>query len=74
MAGGAIESYVNTDDRHADRYIVNIVQAGLGLPDEAYYREDTFAEIRDRLCRPRRRDARAASGGTSRPRPTGPIG
>ncbi len=46
LAGGAIESYVNTDDRHADQYIVNIVQAGLGLPDESYYREDTFAEIR----------------------------
>jgi putative endopeptidase len=43
---GAIESYVNTDDRDSDRNIVNIVQAGIGLPDEAYYREDTFAEIR----------------------------
>jgi predicted metalloendopeptidase len=44
--GGAIGAYVNTDDRRSDRYIVNIVQAGIGLPDEAYFREDTFAELR----------------------------
>ena len=25
---------------------MNIVQGGLGLPDEAYYREDAFAELR----------------------------
>ena len=37
----------NTDDRQSDRYIVNIVQGGIGLPDEAYYREDGFAEVRD---------------------------
>lgn len=44
--GGLIGSYVNTDDRQSDRYIVNLVQAGIGLPDESYYREETFAEIR----------------------------
>src|SRR5690625_4145009 len=44
---GAIGLYVNNDDRQPDRYVVNIVQAGIGLPDEAYYREDAFAEIRD---------------------------
>jgi len=44
---GAIGLYVNNDDRQPDRYVVNIVQAGIGLPDESYYREDTFAEIRD---------------------------
>jgi endothelin-converting enzyme/putative endopeptidase len=44
--GGAIGSYVNTDDRQSERYIVNIVQGGIGLPDEAYYREHAFAEIR----------------------------
>jgi endothelin-converting enzyme/putative endopeptidase len=43
---GAIDSYVNTDDRRSDRYIVNIVQSGIGLPDEAYYRDDAFAEVR----------------------------
>jgi putative endopeptidase len=45
-AGGAFASYVNTDDRKSDRYVVNITQGGIGLPDEAYYREDQFAEIR----------------------------
>ena len=45
-AGGAFESYVNTDDRRSDRYIVNVVQGGLGLPDEAYYREEGFADVR----------------------------
>ncbi|MGH8777140.1 MAG: hypothetical protein ACRDWI_19010 [Jiangellaceae bacterium] len=33
-------------ERDAKRYIVNVVQAGLGLPDESYYREHTFADIR----------------------------
>ncbi len=45
--GGSIfGSYVDNDDRDADRYIVNILQGGLGLPDESYYREEKFAEIR----------------------------
>jgi putative endopeptidase len=43
---GVFESYVNTDDRRSDRYVVNLVQGGLGLPDEAYYREDAFADLR----------------------------
>ncbi|MGZ4759206.1 MAG: M13 family metallopeptidase, partial [Acidimicrobiales bacterium] len=30
----------------SDQYIVNVVQGGLGLPDEAYYREDGFADLR----------------------------
>jgi putative endopeptidase len=46
--GGSIGAYVNTDDRQSDRYIVNIVQGGLGLPDESYYHQDTFAEHRAR--------------------------
>jgi predicted metalloendopeptidase len=46
--GGSIDAYVNTDDRQSDRYIVNIVQGGLGLPDESYYHQDTFAEHRAR--------------------------
>jgi putative endopeptidase len=43
---GLFGQYVNADDRDSDRYIVNIVQGGLGLPDESYYREEKFAEIR----------------------------
>jgi putative endopeptidase len=44
--GGFFGAYVNTDDRNSDRYLVNLVQGGLGLPDESYYREDKFAEVR----------------------------
>jgi putative endopeptidase len=44
--GGFFGAYVNTDDRDATRYLVNVVQGGIGLPDESYYREDKFADIR----------------------------
>ncbi|HSE70289.1 MAG TPA: M13 family metallopeptidase N-terminal domain-containing protein, partial [Nocardioidaceae bacterium] len=43
---GLFGSYVDTDDRNSDRYVVNVTQGGLGLPDESYYREDKFAEVR----------------------------
>lgn len=43
---GLFGSYIDTDDRNADRYLVHVTQGGLGLPDESYYREDKFAEIR----------------------------
>ncbi len=44
--GGLFGSYVDTDSRNSDRYLVNITQGGLGLPDESYYRDEKFAEIR----------------------------
>ncbi len=44
---GVFGSYVDSDDRNSDRYLFHIVQGGLGLPDESYYRDDKFAEIRD---------------------------
>jgi putative endopeptidase len=44
--GGFFGAYVNTDDRNSERYLVTIVQGGLGLPDESYYRDDKFADIR----------------------------
>jgi len=44
--GGLVRCYVKTDDRRSDRYIVNVAQGGLGLPDESYYRDDAFAEHR----------------------------
>jgi endothelin-converting enzyme/putative endopeptidase len=44
--GGFFGAYVDSDDRDSDRYLVNILQGGLGLPDESYYRDDKFAEIR----------------------------
>ena len=44
--GGFFGAYVDNDDRDATRYIVNLVQGGIGLPDESYYREDKFADVR----------------------------
>jgi len=44
--GGVFGSYVDTDDRNSDRYLVHITQGGIGLPDESYYREEKYAEIR----------------------------
>ena len=44
---GLVDAYVNTDDRQSDRNIVNLVQGGIGLPDESFYREDGFAPIRE---------------------------
>jgi putative endopeptidase len=45
---GLFGSYVDTDDRQSDRYLFHLAQGGLGLPDESYYREDKFAEVRDK--------------------------
>ncbi|WP_255648892.1 M13 family metallopeptidase [Nocardia australiensis] len=44
--GGAIGVYVDTDDKNSNRYLVHAAQSGIGLPDESYYRQDEFAEIR----------------------------
>ncbi|OLL71341.1 Metallopeptidase [Pseudonocardia sp. Ae168_Ps1] len=38
--------FIATDAKDSSRYLVNLNQSGLGLPDEAYYREDDSAEIR----------------------------
>ena len=44
---GIFGLYVNNDPGNPERYLVNLYQAGLGLPDEAYYREERYAEFRD---------------------------
>ena len=44
--GGAITLFVSTDAGDSTRYVLYVHQSGLGLPDESYYREDSFAEIR----------------------------
>ena len=46
--GGFFGSFVDSDDRNSDRYVVNVLQGGIGLPDETYYREEKFAEIREK--------------------------
>ncbi|GAA2132875.1 M13 family metallopeptidase [Nocardioides bigeumensis] len=45
---GLFGSYVNMDRKNSDRYLVYLFQGGLGLPDESYYRDDKFAEMRDK--------------------------
>jgi len=43
---GGVGSFVSTDAGDSSRYVVYLQQSGLGLPNESYYREDGFAEIR----------------------------
>lgn len=43
---GAVGLYVDNDAKDPDRYVTYLCQAGLGLPDEAYYREDQYEPIR----------------------------
>ncbi|BBH17338.1 putative zinc metalloprotease [Nocardioides baekrokdamisoli] len=44
--GGFFGSYIDNDDKDSSRYIFNLLQGGIGLPDESYYREEKFADIR----------------------------
>jgi putative endopeptidase len=44
---GLFGGYVDNDPGNPDRYIFNLLQGGLGLPDEEYYRDPKHAEIRD---------------------------
>lgn len=48
--GGLFGFYVSADAKNSDEYIVYLGQSGLGLPDEAYYREEQYAEIRDKYA------------------------
>ncbi len=45
-SGAPFGYFVNNDAMASDRYVMYLTQGGLSLPDESYYREDTFAEIR----------------------------
>lgn len=45
--GGFFGLYVIGDVADPDTNLLYIEQAGLGLPDEAYYREEQYAEIRE---------------------------
>lgn len=44
---GLVHPIVNTDDRDSSRYVVYLEQAGIGLPDEAYYRDPQHEAIRE---------------------------
>jgi putative endopeptidase len=41
-----LQLFVDNDPGDPQSYVVFLEQAGLGLPDESYYREDRFADIR----------------------------
>jgi putative endopeptidase len=43
--GGGTGVYVDTDSKDSSRYLLHVSQSGLGLPDEAYYRDEQHAEI-----------------------------
>jgi endothelin-converting enzyme/putative endopeptidase len=45
---GLFGAYIDTDDKDSDRYLFNLLQGGLGLPDESYYRDEKFAETREK--------------------------
>ncbi|MET0303960.1 MAG: M13-type metalloendopeptidase [Microbacteriaceae bacterium] len=45
-AGGFFQAYIDNDPGQPDRYIAFLVQGGIGLPDEAYYREEKHGELR----------------------------
>ena len=42
---GIFGMYVDNDPNNPSRYQINLYQGGLGLPDEAYYREEKHKEI-----------------------------
>ena len=44
--GGLVGAYVGTDPHDSSSYMVSLVQSGIGLPDEAYYREEDYEPIR----------------------------
>ncbi|MGO4102673.1 M13 family metallopeptidase [Leifsonia sp. YAF41] len=43
---GAFQLYVDNDPGNPERYLVFVEQGGLGLPDESYFRDEKFAEVR----------------------------
>jgi putative endopeptidase len=43
---GLFQLFVDNDPGNPERYLVFVEQGGIGLPDESYYREEKFAEIR----------------------------
>lgn len=46
-AAAAAEFWVDNDAKDPEAYIVYLTQAGLGLPDESYYRDQQYSQFRD---------------------------
>ena len=49
--GGFYLVFVDNDPGDPSRYVVLFEQGGLSLPDESYYREEHFANVREALVR-----------------------
>ena len=45
--GGVFGSFIYADQMDASTNILYLAQGGISLPDESYYRDDQYAEIRD---------------------------
>jgi putative endopeptidase len=43
---GVFYVWIDADAKKSDEYIVYVSQGGISLPDESYYREDHFADVR----------------------------
>lgn len=43
---GVLGTWVGPDESSPEDYVVYLEQGGLGLPDESYYREEKYADIR----------------------------
>src|SRR5690554_6443168 len=43
---GLFQLFVDNDPGNPERYLVFLEQGGIGLPDESYFREEKFEEIR----------------------------
>ena len=48
---GLYRLYVDTDPGNPERYLVVFQQGGISLPDESYYRDERFADVRDAFAR-----------------------
>ena len=47
VVSGIFGMYVNNDPGNPERYLINMYQGGLGLPDESYYHDEKYAAYRD---------------------------
>jgi putative endopeptidase len=44
-AASAVGFWVDNDAKDPERYVVYLMQSGLGLPDESYYRDEQYASV-----------------------------
>ncbi len=56
---GAVGFWVDNDAKDPERYVAYLYQSGLGLPDEAYYRETSTRPCARSTCRTSRACSRS---------------